>query len=353
MFKLPNFPDLKSEAELLSSWAGDVDVPVVSILCATYNHADYIEDAIKGFLFQDTGFPFEIIIADDASTDGTKEIVQKYADKYPRIIKPIFHCENQYSQGLRPPRYFKGAIKGRYCALCEGDDFWIDPNKLRLQVTGLERNSGVDLSIHPAYMQDMEKQKMTLMYEHGSCETILPVSSAVASSSQFSPTASYVFRAESYFSMPDWFFEARDLPFGDYFMESIIGRSGILYFPEPLSVYRRNVPGSYTSTTKQTEEAQLLKRLKSILGYTRKLSVFAEIPGSALEIRLKMVLRDYTNMAISRNSHVMMRTAVEIAGCYSIPVDKRDQLLVSSRVLFGLFTMLKKAKLIARDLIKG
>lgn len=353
MCKLPIFPDLKSESELLASWSGDIDVPVVSILCATYNHANYIEDAIKGFLIQDTGFPFEIIIADDASTDGTKEIVEQYASRYPRIVKPIFHCQNQYSQGFRPPRYFKGVIKGRYCALCEGDDYWIDSKKLRLQVEGLEKNPAVDLSIHPAYMLDMETQKKTLMYVHGNREEVLPVTAAVAALSQFSPTASYVFRAESFFSMPDWFFEARDLPFGDYFVEVIIGKSGILYFPEALSIYRRNVPGSYTTMTKQAEEAQLLKRLKSILSYTRKLSAFSEIPESALEIRLKMVLRDYVNMAISRNSHAMLMKAVDSAGFFAIPVDKRDQLFFSSRVLFFFYAMLRRAKVLARQLIKG
>tara|TARA_R100001460_G_scaffold98384_1_gene141204 strand:- start:3662 stop:4723 length:1062 start_codon:yes stop_codon:yes gene_type:complete len=353
VFKLPIFPDLKSEAELLSKWSGNIDVPVVSILCATYNHVNYIEDAIKGFLIQDTGFPYEIIITDDASTDGTKEIVEQYAVKYPRIIKPVFHCENQYSKGLRPPRFFKELIRGRYCALCEGDDYWIDSKKLRLQVEGLERHPGVDLSIHPAYMLEMETQKTTLMYEHGNCETILPVYSAVASMSQFSPTASYVFRAEAFFSMPDWFFEARDLPFGDYFVESIIGRGGILYFPKALSVYRRNVPGSYTSTTQNAEEAQLLERLKSILGYTRRLFIFIDIPDSALEIRLKMVFRDYTNMAISRNSHTMMKTAVDIADCFLVPIDRRNLLLASSRIFFGLYIILKRIKRIVSKLIKG
>lgn len=349
---VPKPPEPRSEAKIMVDWEGDIDVPVVSILCATYNHANYIEDAIKGFLFQDTGFPFEIIIADDASTDGTKEIVKQYVAKYPKIIKPIFHYENQYSQGFRPSRYFKKLVKGKYCALCEGDDFWIDSKKLRLQVEGLERNPGLDLSIHPAYMLDMVRQKAKIMYEHGNREVMLPVTAAVASMSQFSPTSSYVFRAEAFFSMPFWFFEARDLPFGDYFVESIIGRYGILYFPEALSVYRRNVPGSYTAMTAQAKQTHLLKRLESILFYTRKLSEFSEIPSSALESRLKMVLRDYTNMAISRHSHTMIINAAEIAGRFAVSIDKKDQLLVCSRVFFYFYALLEKAKGIARKLIK-
>ena len=71
---------------------------LVSIGCITYNHEKYIEDCLKGFLCQRTDFPFEILIHDDASTDGTADIIRSYAKKYPDIIKPIYQTENQYSK---------------------------------------------------------------------------------------------------------------------------------------------------------------------------------------------------------------------------------------------------------------
>ena len=74
------------------------DAIKVSVFCMTYNHALYIESALKGFVSQKTSFRFEVFVHDDASTDGTKEIIQKYADKYPEIIKPIFETQNQYSR---------------------------------------------------------------------------------------------------------------------------------------------------------------------------------------------------------------------------------------------------------------
>ena len=115
--------------------------PLVSIICITYNHAKFIAQAIEGFLLQKTNFPIEIIIHDDCSTDNTQEIIQSYADKYPKLIKTIFQKKNQYSLGVPMfPSVFP-YCKGKYIAHCEGDDYWTDPHKLQRQVDFLEKNS--------------------------------------------------------------------------------------------------------------------------------------------------------------------------------------------------------------------
>jgi len=113
--------------------------PLVSICCITYNQESYIRDAIEGFLMQKTTFPIEIIIHDDASTDGTTEIVREYEKKYPELIHAIIQTENQYSQGFFPGQKFVWPIaKGKYLAFCEGDDYWTDSNKLQMQADFLE-----------------------------------------------------------------------------------------------------------------------------------------------------------------------------------------------------------------------
>lgn len=98
--------------------------PLVSICCTTYNHENFIREAIKGFLIQKTNFPVEIIIHDDASTDGTAIIVKEYADKHPELIIPIFQKENQYSKGVKPfLNYLIPKARGKYIDVCEGDDY--------------------------------------------------------------------------------------------------------------------------------------------------------------------------------------------------------------------------------------
>ena len=132
--------------------------PKVSIVCNTYNHEKYIAQALDSFLAQKTDFPFEVLVHDDASTDGTAAIVRQYADKYPDIIKPILQKENQFSQGvhvtyeIQVPR-----VQGKYIAFCEGDDYWTDSAKLQRQVDFLETHSDFSICFHEAKIFDQSQ----------------------------------------------------------------------------------------------------------------------------------------------------------------------------------------------------
>ena len=123
----------------------DKSIPVVSICCVAYNHVHFIRQCLDGFVMQKTNFPFEVLIHDDASTDGTQDIIREYEAKYPDIIKPIYQKENQYSKGVRVSLVYNySRVRGKYVALCEGDDYWTDPYKLQKQVDFLEA--------HPDYV---------------------------------------------------------------------------------------------------------------------------------------------------------------------------------------------------------
>lgn len=112
---------------------------IVSVNCIAYNQEKYIKDCLEGFVMQKTTFHFEAIVHDDASTDGTIEIIKEYAEKYPDIIKPIFEKDNQWSKNDGSlDKIMQDACKGKYIAFCEGDDYWIDPYKLQKQVDYLE-----------------------------------------------------------------------------------------------------------------------------------------------------------------------------------------------------------------------
>lgn len=113
--------------------------PMVSICCITYNHEPYIRDCLEGILMQKFNFPLEVLIHDDASTDHTADIIREYEAKYPNIIKPIYQKENQYSRGVAiSSTYVYPRAQGKYIAMCEGDDYWIDPHKLQKQYDFME-----------------------------------------------------------------------------------------------------------------------------------------------------------------------------------------------------------------------
>lgn len=158
--------ELPAESELLQRWGclGEGFSPLVSVQCATYNHVCYVEDCLRGVLFQQTDFPFEIIVLDDASNDGTSELLQKWADAYPTLIRYIRHDENQLSQGLPPSYFAHGKHRGTYIAHCDGDDFWRDKTKLVKQVSVLEGNPHVVLVGHGTYLVD---QGGSLLREEG------------------------------------------------------------------------------------------------------------------------------------------------------------------------------------------
>lgn len=127
-------------------------IPLVSICCVTYNHEKYVRKTLEGFVMQQTTFSFEIIIYDDASTDSTQDIIREFSEKYTHLFKPIYQKENQFSKvksGMNP-RFTFPHTSGKYIALCEGDDYWIDSLKLQKQVDFLEANPEYNICFHNA-----------------------------------------------------------------------------------------------------------------------------------------------------------------------------------------------------------
>ena len=123
---------------------------MASINCVTFNHVNYIRTALDSFLMQKTDFAFEILVHDDASTDGTSDIIREYAARYPEKVKPLIQTENQYSQGIDN---ISGAFnfpraRGKYIFMCDGDDYFLSPDKLQKQVDYMETHPDCTLCIH-------------------------------------------------------------------------------------------------------------------------------------------------------------------------------------------------------------
>ena len=216
----------------------------VSVICLAYNQAPYIRDALEGFVSQRTDFPFEVIVHDDASNDGTTGIIQEYATKYPDIIRPVYQTVNQYSQGAKIARDFLfPLIRGRYVAICEGDDYWTDPLKLSKQVAALEAHPEVDICAHRSLK--IRDGKPCGYEGPGSRTRILPVEKVIFGGGGYVATSSLLCRREQYLQDTPM----RRILFYDYTLQ-IQGslRGGMLYLSDCMSVYRRGVAGSWTSS---------------------------------------------------------------------------------------------------------
>lgn len=133
-----------------------ITVPMVSIACITYNQEKYIRQCLDGFLMQKTNFAYEIVIHDDASTDRTQAIITEYSEKYPNLFRPILQKENKYKEGKGIlARFVFPECKGKYIALCEGDDYWTDPLKLQKQVDFMEYHQEYVMCSHNCDNLDM------------------------------------------------------------------------------------------------------------------------------------------------------------------------------------------------------
>ncbi len=222
-------------------------IPLVSICCLTYNHASFISECLTGFVIQKTNFPFEILIHDDASTDGTAEIVREYEAKYPELIKPIYQTENQYSKGVKiSPTYQYPRARGKYIALCEGDDFWTDPLKLQKQVDFLEDHPEYSMCFHNVEVVAEEGCRAeTDIYDHlregdYTGEEIITRWTV--------PTCSVLFRKSCIDRLP----YHPDFKIGDNVLFLTCASCGKIFcMNEKMGVYRRNAGGWTTQSTQK------------------------------------------------------------------------------------------------------
>lgn len=220
------------------------DEITVSISCTTYNHSKYIRECLDGFLMQQCNFKFEVLIHDDASTDGTIEIIKEYQEKYPELIKPYIQRENQWSKGVRGmnAKYNFSRAKGKYIALCEGDDYWIDPLKLQKQVDFLVNNKDYAGIFHNSYIVNNDSD---YEYINGSKKVHYNIRNKAYSKLEISndwiiPTNSIVFEK----SILENYKFHNDIIFSDILLFLNIVNNGKVYGMEDLmSCYRRHNGG--------------------------------------------------------------------------------------------------------------
>ena len=221
---------------------------VVSIFCIAYNHEKYIKDALDGFVMQKTNFKYEIIVHDDASTDRTREIVDEYKRKYPDVIRTIYQRENQYSQGKTEFHIRnKDRLRGKYVAICEGDDYWTDCNKLQKQVDYLESHPECVMCFHATNTESVKNGKKIYTEAHPYENSgLVTVDAAIRPCGGVCKALSQVIRVSLFDNeIPDFIFNcvAGDYPFQIWYPL----KGTVYYIDEVMGVYRFNSEGSWTN----------------------------------------------------------------------------------------------------------
>jgi len=233
--------------------------PLVSVSVVTYNHKNYIAQCLDGILMQKTSFPFEIILGEDASNDGTRAICKAYAEKFPDKIRLFLRSRKDVIKiNGNPTGRFNmleniKAVKGKYIALCEGDDYWSDPLKLQKQVDFLEANTDYGICFHKISVFNQNKR----MLEQDVITRSVPETTTITelAKGNYIHTPSVMLRND--FKIPHWF---KKSPLGDWtlYMIAIQDRK-IKKLEDVMAVYRQQDNGVWSGKSRKKRMLMTLK----------------------------------------------------------------------------------------------
>ena len=229
--------------------------PLVSVLMVTYNHQDFIAQAIQSIISQKTTFRYELVIGEDCSTDNTRDICLKFKAKYPDKIELLLQQENVGSKKNVVSSLAK--CRGKYIAVCDGDDYWTNPLKLQKQVNFLENNPDFTICCHRAQVRNEMKKTLTVPKAFKKTE----YTQVDVANHNLVQTITEVYRKDVLDTFPEEFYNSIS---SDYFVNLMLAGSGkIKYFPEAMAVYRLHGGGIWTSQSEQRALENTISVLKS------------------------------------------------------------------------------------------
>lgn len=289
----------------------------VSVYCLAYNHEKYIRKTLEGFVNQKTNFKYEVIINDDASTDNTAKIIKEYEEKYPDIIKPIYQTENQYSKNIKIfSTYIYPKVKGKYIAVCEGDDYWCNNNKLQKQYDYMELHNECSMCVHNTIKHNLKTGKETLF---NNWNDIHELTFDDVFSGWNIHTTSYFFRKE-YAVLPKL---SKRYWFGDFIRLTMIFYYGkIIALPDVMSVYNFNNTNGLTYNTWRDGNIKSIEKIKDKKEY---LIEYNKITNNKYEELLKrkisesdfnILTSELAFLNISKKDFYSIRKNIEKHECY-------------------------------------
>lgn len=280
---------------------------LVTVCCITYNHRNYIRRCLDSLINQNTDFRYEIIVHDDASDDGTQDIIREYAQRYPDLVIPILQEENQFSKGFgKIVDNMLTVASGKYFTYCEGDDQWCDPDKLSLQVEALQAHPECALCVHSTDTVDINGEPQTVHFpeidiDHSVISTeeyvryvltegnwMFHLSCFMVSSELFREYANYMT-----IGFPSKFYFVGDLPLYLYF-----ALKGDLYFiNRVMSIYTMDSGGFMSRLNKDPQFAMRVHQ-----GYVDGLTAFDDFSQYRFhdDVCAALVMRRFEIDRISR-----------------------------------------------------
>ncbi len=305
----------------------------VTAYCLAYNHEKFIRKTLEGFVSQKTDFGFKVIVHDDASTDGTADIIREYAEKYPKIIFPIYQTENQYSKGVKIfSDIILPIIDTEYVMICEGDDYWTDENKVQMQYDFMQSRPEYSLCVHNTEWIDANGNavgKKSNPFDEDydiSAEDII-----LAGGGGLFHTSSCIYRVADRVNMPK---EYLIKGVGDYPLALYLSGIGkVHYIGKIMSAYRTAVSGSWTDKLKK-DKKRYVKHMNSMVEYLKKID---EITDRKHEYAFRKAIARHRIFAMS------------VGGCpWRVLVDKDIRAILKElypslkkRIMFVLKSMIK------------
>jgi glycosyltransferase involved in cell wall biosynthesis len=261
----------------------------VSVLITAFNHEQFIARALEGAVEQRDVGPYEVLVGDDCSTDGTRTVIERYARRYPDLVQAVLPERNMGGAGKTLFAELLRRSRGRYVASLDGDDYWTSPGKLRRQVDYLDAHPECSMCFHNAWRRQDGADGPGVPYTPGDQSSRLVVDQLF----EFNPVASCspMFRREAIDPLPPWYFE---LPWGDLSLYFLAARHGELhYLPDLLGVYRSHDGGMYSAMSR-------LDRLESDVAF------FGGLAG-IVPPRTEAVRRRWLAIVLSRSAQEYLR----------------------------------------------
>lgn len=312
----------------------------VSIFCTVYNHEKYLRKCLDGFVSQKTDFKYEVIVHDDASTDLSPKIIEEYYKKYPDIFVPVIQKQNQCSQKIAIADDILFPLsKGKYIALCEGDDYWCNKYKLQKQYEYMENHSECLCCLHNTINHDVSGKKKDRLFNNW--KDIHKMNESEIFFGWNVHTSSYFIRRE-YMQKPEF---GKHFWSGDYVMLTwIFTKGSIVCLPQVMSVYNARIPSGITMQNLNSSLNKLAERTSARIEYLQNLR--KNIPDSKYTNIINQRIQEdsFEVLRLQKMNQILLSTNKKdaISACKSITTDSRYKLFLKKQKGIKFFITLFK-----------